>query len=95
MAQIGNKYNNKNMTPKKIILQPEISYTAVDYTKPIVTDDPINKVVTAKLNMIADDGQMYDYPSITLWSGVDYDAIGQWQDTDVQKRLTEIFSNNQ
>ena len=83
------------MTPKKIILQTEISYTAVDYTKPIVTDDPINKIVTAKLNMIADDGQHYDYPLVTLWSGIDYDAIGQWQDPDVQKKLTEIFSNNQ
>lgn len=81
------------MTPKEIILQGKISYTAVDFTKPIVTDDPINKVVTAKLNMIADDGQQYDYPLITVWSGVDYDAAGQWTDSDLNTKLLQIFSS--
>jgi hypothetical protein len=31
---------------------------------------------------------------ITLWEGdVDYTAIGQWTDTDVQNRLLEIYNN--
>jgi hypothetical protein len=78
---------------KVIILQQEIKYTAVDFTKPIVTDDPIKKIVTAKVNMIADDGQQYDYPLITMWSGADYDTAGQWTDTDLKNKLLQILNS--
>ena len=81
------------MKPKEIILQPKISYIAIGYTKPIVTDDPINKIVTAKINMITADKQQFDYPLVTIWSGDDYDNAGQWTDSDIDKRLIEIIES--
>jgi len=32
------------------------------------------------------------YEPVDLWAGVDYDAIGQWTDTDVANRIIEIFA---
>ena len=29
---------------------------------------------------------------ITLWEGSAYDAAGQWTDSDVQARLTQLYS---
>ena len=29
---------------------------------------------------------------ITLWEGAAYDAAGQWTDSDVQARLTQLYS---
>ena len=81
------------MTPKEIILQPKISYIAIDYTNPIITDDPINKIVTAKINMITADKQQFDYPLITIWSGADYDNAGQWTDDDLNKKLIQIINS--
>ncbi len=31
---------------------------------------------------------------ITLWEGEEYTAIGQWKDSDVVNRLSEIFNIN-
>ena len=28
---------------------------------------------------------------IRLWQGAEYDAIGQWTDTDVENRIKEIY----
>lgn len=30
---------------------------------------------------------------INLWSGAEYDAIGQWTDADVENRINEILNN--
>ena len=87
---VSNKIKKMN---KKIILQPEISIIAIGYTKPITTDNPTEKIVKAKVNLIAEDGQQYDYPEIVLWSGNEYDAIGQWQDKDVNEKIVFILSN--
>ena len=48
--------------------------------------------------------QMVDFPSrkvvvaitselgrIRLWQGAEYDAIGQWTDTDVANRIQELY----
>lgn len=77
---------------KKIILQAEQSFIATGWTSPTTTDNPDSKIVTAKVNLLAADGQKYDYPEIILWSGDAYDAIGQWTDADVQSRIAEIFA---
>ena len=83
------KQNNMN---KEIIQQAEISFIAVGFTTPSISYSNANKIATAKFNLIADDGQEYDYPQVTLWEGDAYDAIGQFTDIDVTNRLIEIFS---
>lgn len=30
---------------------------------------------------------------VVLWSGNEYDNIGQWTDTDVQNRINELYNN--
>lgn len=30
---------------------------------------------------------------VTLWQGAEYDAIGQWSDTDVINRIKELYQN--
>ena len=32
------------------------------------------------------------YEPVDLWTGADYDVIGQWTDTDVANRIREIFA---
>lgn len=32
-----------------------------------------------------------DIGQVVLWEGADYDAIGQWTDTDVVNKLKEIY----
>jgi hypothetical protein len=77
---------------KEIILQPEIKYIVVDFTKPVVTDDPNNKVVIAKFNLIADNNTQYDYPPLIVWSESDYDTAGQWTDTDLHNRIEFLLT---
>ena len=77
---------------KKIIQQPEISFIAVGYTAPSISYSNADKIAIAKVNLIADDGQEYDYPQVILWEGDAYDAIGQFTDTDVASRIEEIFN---
>lgn len=48
-----------------------------------ITDSAVDKKVTAFVK---------GFPStIVLWEGAAYDAIGQWTDTDVTKRIKEIY----
>jgi len=76
----------------KIIIQPEISVIAIGYTAPTITDNPVNKTITAKFNLIANNQQEYDYPLIVLWDELDYDKIGQWTDEVVAKKINEILN---
>ena len=82
---------------KEIILQPEIKYVATGYTSPVVIDNPIDKTVSAKFNLISEDGQTYDYPTIIVWGGDAYDTCGisgdgQWTDADLRARLDELLN---
>jgi len=81
-----------NPLAKKIVLQPEISYMAVNFTPAIVTDNPNDKTVVAKFNLIADDGQLFDFPITLLWQDSTYDAIGIWNDWDVRQRIIQIIN---
>lgn len=48
-------------------------------------DNPFTKTVTAINN---------NHPTrIVLWKDADYDAIGQWTDTDVVNRILALYSN--
>lgn len=75
---------------KEIVLQEKKIFIAVGFTTPVVTDDAANKTVHAKFDLIADDGQKYDYAPLLLWSGDEYDSI-LWTNEDVTNRITEIL----
>ena len=57
---------------------------------------------TVSIDSVIDDGQTVvanvsfgisnSNKQLTLWSGVDYTNIGQWTDTDVNNRVTELLS---
>jgi len=76
---------------KEIILQEEIKIIINGYTRPVVIDNPLEKKVTAKFNLMSEDGSIYDYPSIDVWVDEEYDNIGQWTDDDLNKRIDEIL----
>ncbi len=77
---------------KKIILQKEVSINVVGFTTPTITDDRLNKKVTAKFNYKLENEQQQECEPIELWVGEAYDAIGQYTDSDVDQRITEILN---
>ena len=76
---------------KEIIQQEKISYIAVGFTTPVTTDNPEEKTVKSKFNLISEDGQKYDYPELLLWSGEEYDAI-IWTNEDVTNRIEYLLT---
>ena len=70
--------------PKKVVLQEEKSKTVTTLTVSRIVDLPKKKMVRAFVEEL-------DEP-VVLWEAASYDAIGQWTDTDVQARLTELYS---
>lgn len=88
MEQTGDKLNNMN---KEIIQQEKISYIAVGFTTPVTTDNPKEKTVKSKFNLIAEDGQLYDYPELLLWDSEEYDNI-IWTNEDVINRIEELLN---
>ena len=70
--------------PKKVVLQEEKSKTVTTLTVTRIVDLPKKKVVRAFVEEL-------DEP-VTLWEGAAYDAAGQWTDSDVEARLTELYS---
>jgi hypothetical protein len=78
---------------KKIILQAELSMVAVNFSAPIITDNPTEKNITAKINLLDEANNAYDYPQIVLWQDEEYDKIGQWTDSDVNNRILEILNS--
>ena len=71
-------------TPKKIVIQEEKSKNIETLTVSRVVDLPKQKLVRGFLEEI-------DEP-VVLWEGDAYDQIGQWTDSDVSDRLSEIFN---
>ncbi len=63
-------------------LEQTISVSTLKVKK--MVDLPEEKRVFVLLKEIGD--------QIVLWEGDDYDAIGQWTDSDVENRLLEIFN---
>jgi hypothetical protein len=70
--------------PKKVVLQEEKSKTVTTLTVARIVDLPKKKVVRAFVEEL-------DEP-VVLWEGAAYDAIGQWTDSNVEARLTELYS---
>lgn len=71
-------------SPKKVILQEEKSKNISSLTVVRVVDLPKQKMVRCFCEELDD--------AIVLWEGAAYDAIGQWTDTDVLNRITELYS---
>jgi hypothetical protein len=70
--------------PKKVVLQEEKSKTVTTLTVSRIVDLPKKKVVRAFIEEL-------DEP-VVLWEGAAYDAIGQWTYSNVEARLTELYS---
>ena len=70
--------------PKKVVLQEEKSKTVETLTVNRIVDLPKRKIVRVFVEEL-------DEP-VVLWEGAAYDAAGQWTDSDVQARLTELYS---
>jgi hypothetical protein len=74
----------------KVVFETEKEITVVSprtkkFTELVVnslTDSPSEKTVKASINGMG---------NVTLWSGAEYDAIGQWTDTDVVTKLNQIY----
>jgi hypothetical protein len=71
-------------SPKDITVIKEVKKTVDKITVFEITDNPIRKSVIAKTSQIG---------PITLWEGDDYDAIGQWTDTDAINRINELYNS--
>lgn len=69
--------------PKDVIVIQERTRTISQVTIIELIDNPTKKTVVAKTNEVG---------IITLWSGADYDAIGQWTDSDVEARIQTIYT---
>jgi hypothetical protein len=70
--------------PKKVVLQEEKSLNISKLTVTRVVDLPKQKVVRCFCEELEE--------PIVLWQGAEYDSVGQWTDTDVSDRLTQLYS---
>jgi hypothetical protein len=68
-------------TEKEIVVVKEIKKTITEITVNQVTDLPEVKRVEAITNELG---------LVLLWEGAEYDAIGQWTDTDVINKLKSL-----
>lgn len=69
-------------TPKEIVVVPELKRTFEEITIEEVVDNPSRKEVKAFTRELG---------ILILWSQEEYDAIGQWTDTDVEARVSELL----
>ena len=70
------------VTPKEVVVVKEVKRTLTELTVEEITDNSSRKEVkafTLELGML------------TLWTGAQYDAIGQWTDAYAQARILEIL----
>jgi len=68
-------------TEKEVVVVKELKKTITEITVNQVNDLPQQKRVEAITNELG---------IIVLWEGADYDAIGQWTDTDVINKLKSL-----
>ncbi len=71
-------------TPKKIVLQEEKSKDITKLTVVRVVDLPQQKLVRCFCEELDE--------AVVLWEGAAYDSIGQWTDSDVVTRLSELYA---
>lgn len=70
--------------PKDIVVVKERKTTIEKVTVLEILDNPEKKIVTAKTAQLG---------NVILWKGTDYDAIGQWTDTDVINKINELYNS--
>jgi hypothetical protein len=70
-------------TPTDIVVVTERKVTIEKLTINELVDLPTRKMVVAKTSEVG---------TIILWKDNDYDAIGQWTDTDVLNRVLELYN---
>lgn len=70
-------------TPKTIVVSAAVERIIASVTIDMVIDCPKDRVVRVAL---------VEGGKVDLWTGADYTAIGQWTDSDVVSRLTEILN---
>jgi hypothetical protein len=71
-------------TPKEQILVQEVKKSITTLTVQRMVDLPAKKEVKVFVKELTE--------PVVLWSGADYDAVGQWTDADVEAKLIELFS---
>jgi hypothetical protein len=71
-------------TPQTIVIKPEETKTLEKLTVMRMVDLPAQKKVKVFVKELKE--------PVTLWEGAEYDSIGQWTDSDVQAKLTELYS---
>jgi hypothetical protein len=68
---------------KDIVVVAERKKTISKLTILEITDNPNEKKVVAITKEVG---------RLTLWANAEYDAIGQWTDTDVEEKIHELYS---
>jgi hypothetical protein len=69
--------------PKEIVVLAERKKTITKVEVRQIIDVPKNKIVSAST---------VEFGTIILWEGEEYDAIGQWTDTDVINKIKTIYN---
>lgn len=67
-----------------IVVVTEKKVTIEKLTITELVDLPSRKMVVAKTQQVG---------TIVLWKDADYDAIGQWTDSDVLTRISELYGS--
>lgn len=70
--------------PTDVVIVKERKITIEAITVVELNDSPSKKQVTAKT---------IELGVVVLWKDADYDAIGQWTDTDVINKLNELYNS--
>ena len=70
--------------PTDVVIVKERKTTIEKITVLEILDNPNKKTVTVKT---------VELGAIVLWKDADYDAIGQWTDTDVINKINELYNS--
>jgi hypothetical protein len=70
--------------PKDVVIVKEQKKTIEKVTVLEIVDLPSRKQVIAKTQELG---------SVMLWKDAEYDAAGQWTDTDVINKLNELYNS--
>lgn len=70
--------------PKEKVVVQEVKKSIATLTVQRMVDLPEKKEVRVFVKELNE--------PIVLWSGADYDAIGQWTEADVTAKLTQLFN---
>jgi hypothetical protein len=69
--------------PKEIVLLAERKKTISKVEIIQIIDVPKNKIVSASTA---------EFGTVILWKNEEYDAIGQWTDTDVINKIKSLYN---